>query len=359
LTRLDRVLGLNNALTTALAGRGSWPDLEEGAGSGLKLNPGRILLPVLISSALIAAGLLIPVRAVSSLADIPSPRSHEEIAATIAQLEQSDAVRKEDLEQLKKELGELKTQSPADWYRHSSLEAADHLQEGMEEQLRSLAENLEKAGSALNNLESAGESLSPQEQQRLAQEFKSAVQGLKDSPLGLNEKLMSALSKVDPSALKSLGRKDLEKMMEAMKKAAGTCKQCAGNCARPGAGGAQSELEKLLGDGNGKGEGEGDDPDGKLGGGSPTRGPGVAPLPLSNRPSDLKTNNPESLQSEDMTRARPGDAIGTADAAHDPDKSPLGPQEAGSIRATGRGGDSVWRESLLPQEKAVLQKYFH
>jgi hypothetical protein len=361
LARLDRVLGLNNALTTASAGRGGWPALEDGATDGVKFDLGRILVPVLLAVAMVLAGLLIPVRAGhTSGPPVPPPRSHEEIAAAIAQLEQSDAVRKEDLEKLNQELAALKEQSPEEWYQHSSLEAADHLQEGMKDQLRGLAQNLNQARSSLAGLESAGDSPNPEEQKRLAQEFKSAMQGLKDSPLGLNEKLMSALSKVDPSALKSLNPDDLKKMMDGMKQAAGACQKCAGGkCSNPGSGDAQSELEKLLGDNPGDGSGKPKDGggDGPSRGGV-SRGPGVAPLPLSSQPADLKTNNPASLQSEDLKRTRPGDAIGTSDTEHHLDKSPVGPQNAGNVNASGRGGDSVWRDSLLPQEKAVLQKYF-
>jgi hypothetical protein len=80
---------------------------------------------------------------------------------------------------------------------------------------------------------------------------------------------------------------------------------------------------------------------------------------LSSEPSDLKTNKPESLDSEDLKRTRPGDVIGTADTEHQLDKTPAGPQDAGAINGGGRGGDSVWRDSLLPAEKAVLRKYFH
>jgi hypothetical protein len=84
----------------------------------------------------------------------------------------------------------------------------------------------------------------------------------------------------------------------------------------------------------------------------------VAPLPLASDPANLHTNKPESLTSEDLKRTRPGDAIGTADTEHQLDKTPVGPQSAGSVNGQGRGGDSVWRDSLLPAEKAVLQKYF-
>jgi hypothetical protein len=85
----------------------------------------------------------------------------------------------------------------------------------------------------------------------------------------------------------------------------------------------------------------------------------VAPLPLSSQPTDLNTSKPESLEANDLKLARPGDAIGTADTEHQLDKTPAGPRNAGTINAAGRGGDSVWRDSLLPGEKAVLQKYFH
>ncbi len=365
LVRLDRVLGLNNALSTAYAGRGAWPPITEDAHAGVKLNSRRIAPPVLLAVTLILAGLLIPVKSGAARAsEIPPPRSHEQIAEAIAKLEESDLIRKEDVEELANELAKLQAQSPEEWYRHSSLEAADHLQEGMRQQLQGLAQNLAKAASSLQSLESGADSLNPGEQQQLAQDFKSAMQGLKDSPLGLNEKLMSALSKVDPSSLKSLDVKDLSKMMERLKQAAGECKKCAGDCGSQGD--AQSELEKLLGDKPGRGRGgkdggesgedeEGEDQTGK---GGIDRGPGVAPLPLSNEPTDLKTNNPDTLESQDLSRTRPGDTIGTADTENDPDKSSAGPQAGGGIQSPGKGGDSVWKETLLPGEKAVLRKYF-
>ncbi|HWB05755.1 MAG TPA: hypothetical protein VG796_22230 [Verrucomicrobiales bacterium] len=367
LARLDHILGLNNALTTAAAGYGPWPAVPDDVDDRLRYEWKRIVPTAALALALGAIGclLLLPSQLLFRR-EIPPPRSHGEIDAAIAQLEQTGAVRKEDIEKLKEELDALKSQPAEDWYQHSSLEAADHLQAGMQEQLGSLAQNLNKAQSSLSELDSEGDSLSAQEQQRLAQEFKSAVQGLKDSPLGLNEKLMSALSKVDPSALKSLNQSDLKKIMESMKQTAGTCQKCAGNCKGSGAGDAQSELEKLLGDNPGEGEGDGDgsgknpkqgEGDGNSRGGI-SRGPGVAPLPLSSQPTDLNTNKPESLESKDLNRTRPGDAIGVADTEHKLDKTAVGPQSAGAINTQGRGGDAVWRESLLPEEKAVLQKYF-
>jgi len=171
---------------------------------------------------------------------------------------------------------------------------------------------------------------------------------------------MSALSKVDPSNLQSLNKSDLESMLKGMKSAEGACKNCSGEKAggKSGSGGdAQNELNDLLGDG-GKprtGNGPGDEGPGR---GGIQRGPGVAALPLSELPTDLATQNPESVKAGDLSRTRPGDVIGTADTEHRLDRSPVGPQASGTAAANGRGGDAVWRDTLMPQEKAVLQRYF-
>ncbi len=215
--------------------------------------------------------------------------------------------------------------------------------------------------------------LSAAEQQMLAKELGSALEGIKNSPIGLNKNLAEALSKVDPSALKSMSAEQMKKMLDSMKEAAGKCKNCSGKAGdgkggEGGSGSAQSELDELL-NGKGKGKGRGgegtdgpDGPDGtgegQTGNGGIQRGPGVAPLPLSDEPADLKTNAPQPLTSEDFSRARPGDALGTAEMEHKLDKTAAGPQSGGGLQSSGNGGDAVWKDSLLPAEKEVLKRFF-
>lgn len=360
MVRLDLILGLNNALTAALAGHGPWPDLPAGSDDLLRFDWRRVLTPIVICIGLVAAGMLIPLPADSSAgAKIPPPRSHEEIAAAIAELEKLGTARKEDLEQIRRQLEEITGQPPEDWYSHSSLEAADHLKAGLQEQLLGLARNLSHARASLGALDTGAQTMSAAEQERLAREYKAALQRLKSASPGLNEKLMSALSKVDPSNLKSLGKHELENMLTEMRSAEGACKNCSGRNGggKQGGGDAQNELNDLLGDGGKPKYGNGGR-NSEAGRGGIQRGPGVAPLPLSNSPTGLSTRNPEALSASDLSRARPGDLIGTADTEHQLDKSPVGTQSTGAISSSGDGGGAVWRDSLMPQEKAVLQRYF-
>lgn len=354
-TRLDAVLKLNNALIAAHQGVGKWPEVPAGAGDRLRLQWVRILSPLLLAVAALLAAIWLPQPATATgAADMPPPRTHEDIAATLAELEKAAVLKPEDLKEWQKQFEAIQEQAPSDWYRHSSLEAADNLQSGMQEKLHSLASELNQARNALAGLESAaGNGASAEAQQQLLNDFRNAVNALKKSNPAPNEALMEALSKMDPSAMKSMDPKALEQMMEGLKKAAGGCQNCSGNGSgrkKPGSGaGEGEELAEQQ---------DGDEPGNEPQSGGIKRGPGVAPLPLSQSPTDLQTNRPESMNSEDFSRTRPGDAIGTTEAEHQLDQTPVGPQNSGAAADAGKGGEAVWQESLLPAEKAVLKQYF-
>ncbi len=355
IARLDSVLGLHNALSSAAAGRGEWPVLPVNSDDLLRFKWGRILIPYAFCVLLTLAGLFIPLPAEAvSAGNLPPPRSHGEITALIAELEGVQALEREDLQELQKQLDEIRSQPAENWYHHSSLEAADHLQSSIREQIEALENSLNKAASALAALESVDEATGSIEQQRAAREFKAALQELKMASPGLNQKLMESLSAIDPGNLKSLASGELESMIEQMKTAAGACKNCQGK-GRGGKSGGNGEpggeLEDLLGSEDGLGHPAGS------GRGSMKRGPGVATLPLNRNPSELGTDKPESLQTEDFRRARPGDAIGTAEAEHNLAKASVSPQSGGSA-AAGKGGEAVSRDTLVPSEKAVLKAYF-
>jgi len=355
--RLDHTLGLHSALSSAAAGRGKWPALPANSDDLLRFNWMRILPPWLLCVLLTVAGLLIPLPAESIAAGkIPPPRSHEEIAALISELQGVEAFRKDDLDQLQHQLDEIRKQPPENWYRHSSLEAVDHLQTGLQEQLRAMESELNNAASSLATLEAVDESMTSAEKQRLAGEFKAALQGLKNASPGLNQNLMGALSGIDPADLKSLSSGELKQMLEQMKAAANACRNCQGGDRggmNGGNGEAQSELNDLLGSGEVPGPGQQEGP----GRGGIQRGPGVAALPLRRNPTNLATDKPEILQTEDFSRARPGDAIGATDTEHELDKSPVGPRTGGAATA-GKGGEAVSRDTLVPSEKAILRSYF-
>ena len=121
---------------------------------------------------------------------------------------------------------------------------------------------------------------------------------------------------------------------------------------------------KGKGQGQGEGKGEGEDgeesknQDAGKGDGDIQRGPGTVPLGMQEKESQLDTNNPVRPENTNFADALPGDNLGTQDGEHEVDQSPVGPSQGGDVRATGEGGDAVWRESLMPDEKRVLREYF-
>ena len=50
--------------------------------------------------------------------------------------------------------------------------------------------------------------------------------------------------------------------------------------------------------------------------------------------------------------------VGLNDAEHDVDKTKRGPVDGGTSSGKGKGGDRVWKDSLLPNEKKALKKFF-
>ena len=116
----------------------------------------------------------------------------------------------------------------------------------------------------------------------------------------------------------------------------------------------EAELLQLI-NGSGTGQGGMGNIPGK---GGVKRGPGTAPITLADEESNLGTNNLETIDSNDLSRAAPADLIGITQTEHEPDKTTSGSQAGGSIGSAGSGGETVWKESLLPGEKAVLKKYF-
>lgn len=73
---------------------------------------------------------------------------------------------------------------------------------------------------------------------------------------------------------------------------------------------------------------------------------------------DTGAGKHEGLKSDDPSRSLPGDLLKTSDAEHDVDKTKRGPSAGGTASGKGQGGDRVWKDSLLPNEKKALKKFF-
>ena len=94
-----------------------------------------------------------------------------------------------------------------------------------------------------------------------------------------------------------------------------------------------------------------------FGRGGINRGRGDAPLFFGDE-EDLKTNNIEGVKGNDLSRAVPSDVLGVGETEHDNEQKPSVRQSGGQFSGKASGGETVWREALMPEEKALLKRYF-
>jgi hypothetical protein len=64
------------------------------------------------------------------------------------------------------------------------------------------------------------------------------------------------------------------------------------------------------------------------------------------------------VKGRDYSRSQLGSVLGIQDGRHQLDKTTTAPASAGKVTSEGRGGEQVWRETLTPEEKAVLRRVF-
>lgn len=344
---LESRLRLQSALTAANAGARSWPPAPERVDDGLRLSPRWLGAPAALAAASLLSAFLLPVSAVSPVVPAtPPPRSWEQMEAMLETLKTEEIVQPEDLRKAEEQLEILRAQDPADHYSHHSLEASDTLLQALKQAAGALARHLMEAAHAADTLQSHGDRLGETTKQRLAKEFENALQALQNAPLKPGDSLMSQLKEIDPSKLKEIDPEKLREALANLRKKAVICQLCEdGKDASEG----DEWMEALVAV-----ESENATP----GRGGVARGPGTAELTYNMERTELGTRNLEGLESTDLSRAAFGDTLATANGEHELDKTASAPVQGGAPASPGSGGDTVWRETLPPAERKVLQRYF-
>lgn len=356
--RLEDQLHLHNALTTADHGIGAWPPAPSAQtiNSGLDWHWPRILTPFAVSFAVVVAAFLIPVTIIQGSSSAPpsQPLAWEQMEDWLQTLEETELIEEQALNEVEEKIEELRGQPKNDWFSHSSMEASDSLRDSLSKQIEQLGSDLTHAERDLNAFQNFSQQMSDGTKKQLLQEYSQAIKNLQTGSLPLNSKMMQALQNIDPSQLKDLNqlsKEQMDKLRKQLKKGAQASKK-----AGQGKGKHLPELKEgdliaylMQQNGNGSRTGPGR--------GGISRGPGEAPISLGD-PQHLGTQNFEAVQNPDLSRAAPGDLVGEGQSKHDIDKSKTGPQQAGAVKSTGQGGDTIWKESLLPAEKELLKRYF-
>ena len=91
--------------------------------------------------------------------------------------------------------------------------------------------------------------------------------------------------------------------------------------------------------------------------GGVNRGKGDAPMFFGDE-TDLNTQQLEGVSGDDLERAAPGEVMAVGESEHEIDELPSVRQTGGQLSNKSSGGEAVWRESLMPEEKALLKRYF-
>jgi len=357
LVRLESRLNLHNALSVAESGKGPWPEVPEGARDGWRWRWTHLGAPWLTSLGIIALALWLPLSSeIQAVPPMMEPQAWQQMDEWLEKLEEEKLITPEEKAEQAAKIAELREQPPEQWFSHDSLHAGDTLKEQLQRDLAKIAQNLKTVERSLNALQNYADKLSQSGKEQLLKDLDEAMRGLQTSPLDLNPDLLKELAQIDPKNLPALSKEQLDQMREALKKGAG---QCEGMCQNPGflgdGEGADDELAEMLGRmGRGSGEGEGENP----GEGGTSRGPGTAPLTLSDEENNFGTNKNEAVSNNDMSRAQLGSTLGIKDGKHEVDETYQGPTASGSTVNSGQGGEQVWRETLTPEEKAVLKRVF-
>ena len=326
LVRIEAAMKLRNALTAADHGITPWPEVPSMINDGVRWQWKRLLPPLIGACLIILCGFIIPIHA--------TPNNQD--------------VQEEYIDEMRKKLEKLREQSPDDWFSHSSLEATDNLKKNHETEQDNLKNNLQRAERSLNGLQNKAAKMNAEQKQRLLNEFDQAVQKMAQGGMKPNQQLLKQLQKLDPNQLNQLSPEQIDQLRENMRKHAQGLDQNGGN--QPGDGEGEDDWMN---------DNEGEDGEGEEGGrGGINRGPGHAPNPLGKAHDDTGAGKHEGLKSKELSHALPGDLLETNDAQHDVDKTPQGPTKGGQSSGKGKGGDRVWKNSLLPNEKKALKKFF-
>ncbi|MBC8127543.1 MAG: hypothetical protein H8M99_10430 [Gloeobacteraceae cyanobacterium ES-bin-144] len=353
MVRIEAAMHLENALSAAEAKVAPWPSPASEIHAGLKWQWPRLLVPLLGSLALLAAGMWLPVtaRQAAQPQSPEEPQAWKQLSAELDQLAKEQVVDETYLEETRKRLDELKTQEEDQWFSHSSLEATDSLKKAHRAETERVERELGRADKALGDLEKNAGSVSQTEKNRLLEEFDQSLQGLQNGAMKPNPQLLEQMRNMDLKNLSDLNPEQLQQLRENLQKNAQGMKKSQGQ-------GEGEDWDDELLAGDQEGEGDGNKPGKGPGKGGVNRGPGHVPGVLGAESDKTETGEMTGLQAKDLSHASPGDLLELQDGEHDVDRSASTLSSGGNTDATGKGGDRVWKESLDPDEQRVLKRFF-
>ncbi|MEM6883733.1 MAG: hypothetical protein AAF571_01785 [Verrucomicrobiota bacterium] len=342
---LEYRLKLRNALTAAAEGVTPWPAQRAIPEDLIRWN-WKALVPVpTVSLAILCLAIFVPLpeNQASSYGVIEKPPTLQRLEDWVEQLKMEQLVDEEALERVDEQVSDLSGRGQDEWYKHTTLEAIDRLEEQTRTSLQRLSAGLESATQALSDAGALEAGAGDSEWEKVADSMREAADEMSFGGLPLDEGLLKSLSALDENAFKQMDPKQLSKLKEMTKCGMQAC-------------------QSVLGEGDalpviGLSEGEGDEQQ-CAGMGGINRGPGEAPLALKPEVNNLGSETVENIENDDMRQAVLGQALGVTQDEHETDANQQMIQTGGSTGNQGSGGASVWNETLGPEEQDMVRRYF-
>lgn len=364
--RLDESLVLGGRLVSAAAGVGTWPapdrermDFDQ-ATAAFRWNWPRVIGPVGIAIALLGIALWIPV---GHSENVPkgrgTPAAWDQMEDWLARLEEEKVADKDSLEEMGKMLKALTEQSEKDWFSHSSLEATDRLRDTLSREMEDLSSAMSEMERNLSALQNSAAMANDVAKSEAVDGFQKALERMEGNALGASQELKDQLKKLGSDQLKSLSPEDIaarggEALQQELQKGMSTLGSMSGLPELTEASGQGGQMG-----GQGEGEMDGRSEDESPGTGGVSRGPGAAPLTFGEEQTPLGTGSTSAIESQDLSRAVLGDGLGESGRSEpDVEKVVISPTAGGSVQVSGTGGQAIQKEALLPEEQALLKRYF-
>ena len=343
---LEHRLGLNNRLTAASAGVGGWPSPDARAHELLRWRASHIAPAFLFSLALLSSASWVPVTVATAPLPPPiePPLAWSEAERLLEELRDSKLVEEDAVEAWEEKLDSLEQQPSEEWYRHSSLEAGDSLKEELESGLFDLERGLSSAESALDAMLRLDESSSATERRLAERGLQKALEELELASLPLDRKIKRRLETLARERkVRKLDKEELERLRARLRE------RRYHDLPRPG---DEAYAFAVPGAGDGRAG------SGGLGRGGVTRGPGSAPIELASERTELGSSRIEDVMGRKALGTELGETVGVSLSEHEVDTHFRSGLEAGEVVSKGEGGDVVWSQTLTPEERRVLKKYF-
>lgn len=345
LERLEEHFGLHSRLSAAREGAVAWPALPMEMAFPFRWQLARLLRPLVASAALLLAGLWIPVGGLALEHDFTQagqPVTWEELQAVVDALEKDELLEEEPIKVLQEKLASLREQPVEQWFTQSSLEAGESLREQTLQDLRQTAQSLQDAAVAMEAMRRLG---TAPDELRIAE---------------LEQRMAGALENLQMGTVPADA--ELCRQVQAMC-TAGACQAISPDQFRLVVAQLEDGAQRLAMVGGQDLQGFTNDADvnALIGAGSKgcvSRGPGAAPLFLSDGQSTVAPAMQAGVSNQDLSNAALGDIVGLQDRAPDKDDRPVFTTTQAAAGVEGQGGDVIWKNQLTPEERDLLERYF-